>query len=233
MKLEIIIIISLSAVIFAAAIGFLMIGIGILHAAKKEKSEKITLYTMISKDAMKNPIVFLGDSITEFYRINEIFFAHYTQNRGVSTDTTDGVLKRMHDHVVVMNPHKLFLMIGTNDLGLGKKVEYIITNIIKIIEELQQELPQTQIILWSLCPVNKKVIPGSRFIVGKRKNKDIDAINAGIKTYAEAHGLVFIDINTALKDDKGNLKQEYTLEGLHLSYPGYIVITDHLKPYIE
>lgn len=226
-------IIVLSIVLFLACITIIILSIVIGNIAKDETQTKIELYNVISKTAPKQSTVFLGDSITEFFRISEIFSSISLHNRGIAGDTTTGVMKRLEKNVLEMNPQKVFLMIGTNDLGKKKKPNEIIQNIIQIIETIKAYNAETQIILWSICPVNKKVtLPLSRFMVGKRNNEQIDYINQQIEAYAKEHQYIYVDTNTPLKDEKGNLKKEFTYEGLHLTYPAYLEIAKLLEPYI-
>jgi hypothetical protein len=46
-------------------------------------------------------------------------------------------------------------------------------------------------------------------------------------------GLRFINVNDGLKDADGNLKQEYSTEGLHMYPNAYWQILKNLRPYIE
>jgi lysophospholipase L1-like esterase len=75
------------------------------------------VFTHLNAVAKPGSIVFLGDSITDFFRVNEFFPGVYVINRGISGDTTDGVLNRLAESVYELSPSKIFLMIGTNDLG--------------------------------------------------------------------------------------------------------------------
>ena len=50
-------------------------------------------------------VVFVGDSLTERVKWNELFPHLQTKNRGISSDTTEGVLARL-DSVVQTEPKK-------------------------------------------------------------------------------------------------------------------------------
>ncbi|MGB9898194.1 GDSL-type esterase/lipase family protein, partial [Thermanaerothrix sp.] len=60
-------------------------------------------------------IVFLGDSITDGARWDELFPGLSVKNRGINADTTRGVLARL-DSILQGQPAAIFLLIGTNDL---------------------------------------------------------------------------------------------------------------------
>lgn len=202
---------------------------------EEETEDKIKYYSDLSEHATKGQVVFLGDSITEFYRTSEFFHEYSPYNRGIAGDTTDGVLARLQDNVIVLEPKKVFLCIGTNDLARVKKdkVNYIVNNIIEIVTAIENSLPDTKVYVVSILPVNRSLNIYSRYVLKSRNNEDIDSINERLKEYCEENDVTFIDINTHLKDEKGNLKKEYTLEGLHISFKGYQVITELLKPYLE
>jgi len=191
------------------------------------------VFIHLNKVVEPGSIVFLGDSITDFFRVNEFFPGAYVINRGISWDTTDGVLRRLPESVYELSPSKVFLLIGTNDLGDEKPVEYISDNIRKIISEIKQNCPQTQIYLESVYPVSlskdKKI---KKIIVGKRNNTDISRLNDKLKILADEMGITYIDVYNRLVDGSGNIKTEYTVEGLHLTIQGYSVVADVLRPYI-
>jgi len=191
------------------------------------------VFTHLNKVAKPGSIVFLGDSITDFFRVNEFFPGAYVINRGISWDTTDGVLNRLCESVYELTPSKVFLLIGTNDLGDEKPVEYVAGNIRKIISEIRQNCPQTKIYLESVYPVSlskdKKI---KKIIVGKRNNTDISRLNDELRNIADEMGITYIDVYSHLVDENGNIKTEYTVEGLHLTIQGYEVVAEVLRPYV-
>ncbi len=188
----------------------------------------------LNKSARPGGIVFLGDSITDFYRINEFFHDSYIINRGIGGDTTDGVLNRMPESVYALSPSKVFLLIGTNDIGEKKSQEYIVSNIGKIIQKIQENCPDARIYLQSIYPISKaKDKRIKRVIVKKRTNNKILSINAELEKRAKEKGIVYIDVYSHLIDEVGNLKLEYTVEGLHLNAKGYKVVSDVLRPFVN
>ncbi len=188
----------------------------------------------LNKSARPGGIVFLGDSITDFYRINEFFHDSYIINRGIGGDTTDGILNRMPESVYALSPSKVFILIGTNDIGEKKSQEYIVCNIGKIIQKIQENCPDARIYLQSIYPISKaKDKRIKRVIVKKRTNNKILSINAELEKRAKEKGIVYIDVYSHLIDEVGNLKLEYTVEGLHLNAKGYKVVSDVLRPFVN
>ena len=66
-----------------------------------------------------------------------------------------------------------------------------------------------------------------------RTNEKIAAANAEVKKLAERHGQRYIDISRSLKDDRGRLKAEYTIEGMHIKEEGYRAIYDDIMKYVK
>ena len=192
--------------------------------------QKARQYTELNHRVPEGQIVFVGDSLTECFKINEFFPNIGVYNRGIASDTTTGVLERLHDNVIVLKPRKVLVQIGTNDLRARTKIPVIVNNIQKILSELKTKLPKARIYFLSLYPVNPKAVIFSPFLVFPRKNKQIKKINALMKAYCEDNHFPFINIYDHLTDQKGNLKKEYTVEGLHISYNGYLVIAKLLEP---
>lgn len=65
----------------------------------------------------------MGDSLTNEFPIHELLALRkderlfHIHNRGIGGDTTDGVLRRMAESIWDLQPNKVFLLIGTNDLA--------------------------------------------------------------------------------------------------------------------
>ncbi len=179
-------------------------------------------------------IALVGDSITEGFRSSELLPEYYILNRGIGGDTTEGVLSRMSESIFDTKASKVFLMIGTNDLGNGKKPDEIIKNITEIIRQTQEKFPNIKIYLESIYPISKveheKI---DKTMVGIRSNQDIERINCQLEKYMKEKNITYIDVNSQLKDENGNLKIEYTTEGLHLSALGYTKVVEILKPYLD
>ena len=102
----------------------------------------------------QNSVVFLGDSITQGW--NDSFRDHFKHlkksNRGISGDTTRGVLIRMQEDVLSLNPSGIVLLIGTNDLEEGARPRIIAGNVNLILKKLQNHRADMPIILCKLFP---------------------------------------------------------------------------------
>ena len=175
-------------------------------------------------------IVFLGDSITEFYDLKKYYPNHSIVNSGISGNKTTDILENLEERVYRYNPSKIFLMIGTNDLQESIKEEEIIDNIIKIIEKIQTNRKFAKIYVESIYPVNHNV---ENEISQNRKNESIQFINKKIESYCKKKKITYLNVYKELQDHDGNLKEIYTKDGLHLNQKGYTFLTKFLKPYVE
>ena len=85
----------------------------------------------------KYETMMLGDSITDEGQWDELLNNDTIQNRGISGDTTDGVLERLNP--MGKNIEKVFIMIGVNDIMRGKSVDEIYSNYLKIIQFFKEK----------------------------------------------------------------------------------------------
>jgi len=199
----------------------------------KDSNIKRNLYDVSAKS--NDNFVFLGDSITERFPLEEFFDNLPVINSGVGGDQTTDLLESINTRVSIYNPTKVFVLIGTNDINTGRSNDEIVKNIQKIIKEINKSRPHATIFLQSIYPVNntddEKI---DRELVGKRNNEDIKKINNDLKKYCEQKELcTYINMFDQLIDNDGNLELKYTTEGLHISNLGYIKVTRKLLEYFH
>lgn len=179
----------------------------------------------------KEEVLFVGDSITDGYDLKKYY--NYENkiiiNSGVGGYRTINIINRFRNLVDQYNPNKLFLMIGTNDIGAGMSKDEIVNNIKKIIFMIREKDPNIKIYLETIYPINKDKRKEDK----RRNNKFISEINKELKKYCESNDVEFIDIYSYLVDENDTLKSEYTEDGLHLNDLGYEMVTSILKPYVE
>lgn len=186
--------------------------------------QKLSLFRALPNTP--NEIIFLGNSITDGGEWAELFDNQNIKNRGISGDTTFGVLNRLDE--VVSFPSKIFLMIGISDLALGIDKDLILQNIEKIVDSIHEKSPKTKVYVESLLPVNSDF---KKFPNHTSKTKEIQYINEKLEQWCNnTHSAEFIDLYTSFLEDKiDKLKPEYTNDGLHLTAKGYL----HWKSLIE
>lgn len=197
-----------------------------------EEKKKNELEEIQKKKASLTDIIFLGDSITEMYNLEKYYHQPFI-NSGSSGWTTDDILNNLDDKVFKYKAKKIFLLIGTNDIGSEKDALYIYNNIKKIIKRIKNKNEYVDIYLESIYPINnsddEKIV---HTMVGIRTNKVIKTINNMLKKYCKESGITYINMYDKLLDDSGKLNINYTKDGLHLNEEGYTIITKELANYI-
>lgn len=180
---------------------------------------RTTLFSNIP--VYNNPVVFLGDSITEMCEWQEFFPDTTIRNRGVSGDSTAGVLNRL-DQIINLNPSKVFLTIGVNDLQRHYPKEEVISNIKKIVLKLIA-LTDAKIFLQSILPVREKMLETGI------KNSTIKEVNKALLEICNETGIEFIDNFRLFCDNSGNLAEEFTSDGLHLNGFAYLKWVENIR----
>jgi lysophospholipase L1-like esterase len=173
----------------------------------------------------KNATVFLGNSITERGAWGELLSGQPIMNRGIGGDNTFGVLARL-EGIAKAKPKKLFLLIGINDLSRGLPKEVILNNYNRILTYLTTHTPKTKIYIQSVLPLYE---PYTKEAYLKNKKDSILNLNMGIKQVAVKFNLTYIDLHEIFADGNGDLKKEYTADGIHLKPAAYVIWVDHLK----
>ena len=176
--------------------------------------------------------LFLGDSITDFYPLEEYYDNIPVVNSGIAGNKTTDILNDMQTRIYQYNPTKVFLLIGTNDLDSNDEdiVDTTFDNIKEIVKEIKDNRSDANIYVESVYPVNATIENNT---VNNRTNKKIRNLNKKISSYCDGEDCNYINLYDDLIDEEGNLKEEYTEDGLHLNSLGYVVITRELLPYLN
>lgn len=178
-----------------------------------------------SKHAIKDPIVFVGDSITEFFSLKKYLGRDLPLiNRGIAGTDSLWLLEHLKEQVLALKPRKIFLMIGVNDLGRAYTRASIVERISQIIATIKVELLTTSIYLMSVLPVNESEPFADKVKI--RNNKDIQALNQDLSVLA---GIEFLDLYPILLDNEGNLAATNTSDGLHLTPEAYAKIAERIQ----
>ena len=195
---------------------------------------RLEWFNFLNKSAEKGGILFVGDSLTQEFLLEEYFADKLVYNRGIGGDTTEGLLKRMDESIYALNPSKMFLLIGTNDLAINiSGPDKIVENIKSIIIKTKERCRDTAIYVESLYPTATTGYNDlSEEALRNRANYAIDIINEKLEVLCKQLEVNYININRKLKDEEGKLKLEYTRDGLHLNPNGYEIVIDCLKNYM-
>lgn len=163
----------------------------------------------------KGEVMMIGDSITDGQSVYANVFPRVC-NRGISGDTTMGVLDRL-PMLLAEKPRKVFLLIGTNNFGWGtpEAAARVVGDIITIARAFKAG--GAQVYVQSILPVNT-----SCPLVVTRSNQQVIEANIKLFGHAQTTGeFVFVPLYASFADEAGMLKKEYTFDGLHLNEQGY------------
>lgn len=222
-----------------------LMGMFFRNFMKKEKAEKLRKYKILNQYAKKGQILFVGSSLMEFFPINELQQILEKQyiiyNRGIGGYVTTELLDSMEECIFELEPSKIFINIGTNDIG-SMEVEYtkekLLENYNEVLTQIGERLPKCKVYVMAYYPCNPKadfegIDKGMKEMFFKtRNNASILEANAGVEELAKKHGYEFINVNEGLMDEEGNLKEEYAIDGVHMFANGYSVILNNLKKYL-
>jgi lysophospholipase L1-like esterase len=171
-------------------------------------------------------IIFLGDSLTDEGEWVELLGNTNIINRGISGDTTRRILNRL-DRIIQTKPKQIFLMIGINDFVNEKKsIEQVLDKYKIILEELQNKIPQTEVFIQSVLPVNNNL---TYFL---QDNQKIIKFNSELKELATEFNYQYIDVFSHLADSENQLDVKYTTDGVHLNGKAYLIWKEAVKKYV-
>ena len=199
----------------------------------KEQEKIQTKYRELNQISVIEPdIIFVGDSIVEYFPLQELLGTTKTiVNRGIRGYQTGLLLDNLDAHLYGDAVDQIVLLIGTNDIGKDIPMSQTLTNLESVIQTISRDYPLSQIKLVSILPVNE----GEDFkqTVYIRTNEKIKAWNQAYQDLASAYMQVeFVPVFENLLDQKGQLKSDFTTDGLHLSVSGYQALSSILKKYI-
>lgn len=207
------------------------------------QKQLIENYKMLNKKVRKKQILFIGSSLMEQFPICEIAQSDglnkVIYNRGVSGYKTEDVLREIDTMLFDLDPAKVFINIGTNDMNSDSDnnegwMERLLYNYEKILVQMKNKIPDAIVYLMAYYPVNRAMLDNMNVsIFNTRTNENIAALNKKVKRLADKYEYIFIDVNEGLCDEQGNLKEEYTKEGIHMYANAYQIVYDNLKKYIE
>ena len=199
----------------------------------KEQEKIQTKYRELNRISVIEPnIIFIGDSIIEYYPLQELLGTSKTiVNRGIRGYQTGLLLDNLDAHLYGDAVDQIVLLIGTNDIGKDIPMSQALNNLESVIQTISRDYPLSQIKLVSILPVNE----GEDFkqTVYIRTNEKIKAWNQAYQDLASAYMQVeFVPVFENLLDQKSQLKSDFTTDGLHLSVSGYQALSNTLKKYI-
>lgn len=166
-------------------------------------------------------VILLGDSITEGFNVAKHFPGRRVLNRGIGSDVIGnnlqekdkrGVLKRLNESVFDCGATDVFVLIGINDLGQGHSPAVILEGYDTLIRQIRNRRPDVKVYIQSVFPARGAFA---------KHNENILKINVGLEKLAAETGCSYVNLHEKLVDEDGQLKAEFTGDGLHLTEPAY------------
>ena len=180
-------------------------------------------------------VLFMGDSITDFWRIAEgpyagkpildKYFGHLkVANFGIAADTTQGVLYRLRNgEGQGFSPKAVMLMIGTNNTMQNNAPE-IAEGIGAVVLELQKDFPDAKILLLGVFPRSTPNDP---------VRATVTEINDIISKLHDGNRAHYLDIGSEFLDAKGNIPKDVMTDALHPSTKGYEIWANAVRKPLE
>jgi lysophospholipase L1-like esterase len=173
-------------------------------------------------------VVFMGDSITDAWvqpRFGAFFPGKPYVGRGISGQTTPQMLLRFRPDVIDLKPKAVVILAGTNDIAgnTGVMSDEDIEGNIQSMAELAKA-HGIKVVLTSITPTAAYHATAGLPQTTTRPMSRIKAVNAWMKSYADANGHVYVDYFTPMLDSSGVMKTELTADDLHPNAAGYAIM---------
>ena len=214
-----------------------------MERARAEKERKVRNYKILNRAAKKGAVLFTGSSLMEQFPVCEMARSKgidaVIYNRGIGGTTTDDFLREIDTVLLDLAPAKVFINIGTNDMtdriyGEGW-MDHLEANYEKILKTAKERLPETEIFCMAYYPTNHH-LPGqnewTRGMLKDRTRENIAECNRRVKKLAEKYGYRYIDVNAGLTDERGEQKDEFSVDGVHMYADAYEIVFENLRQYL-
>src|SRR5690348_11863849 len=145
-------------------------------------------------------VVFIGDSITQYWELSFFFPGRKFINRGIAGQTTDQVLLRFRQDVVDLGPQLVIVQCGINDLNLdgSEQTRKRIQNNIESMVDLAIANGVRPVVA-TITPINPHAAHRARG-VDQIDSSGIPALNEWIRAYCREKNLSCVDFYAAVAD---------------------------------
>jgi acyl-CoA thioesterase I len=181
----------------------------------------------------ENRVVFMGDSITDIWKIQDYFPGKPYINRGIGGQTTPQMLVRFRQDVIDLQPKAVVILAGTNDIAGNTgpmRLEDIEANYASMAE--LAGVHGIRVIFSSVTPVHDYTERSKDFFAQRPMTK-ILALNHWLVNYCDEHHLVYLDYFSHMVDHKGLLQKDLSEDGLHPNDAGFKIMAPLAEKAIE
>lgn len=173
----------------------------------------------------ENAMIWIGDSIVEQAWWESLIKEKNLVNRGIGGDNTYGMLHRLPLYLE-SSPRKIFIFAGINDISANYPVDDVFANFVAMVKMIQEKAPECEIFIQSPITPNNDVLA---YAYIKNKQAKVQELNTRLEQMCKDMGVTWVDIRPVLHNEKGEIKEEYTKDGIHLYPAAYEAWVDYLK----
>lgn len=181
----------------------------------------------------ENRVIFLGDSITDYWKLADYFPGKPYINRGIDGQTTPEMLVRLRQDVIDLQPKVIVVLAGTNDIAgvTGRTLNEDIEAHYASMAELARA-HNIRVVFASLLPVHNYTHDAEESFALRPRDR-ILALNTWLKNYCDKNRYVYLDYFSALVDERGMLKRDLSDDGLHPTDAGYKIMASLAEKSIQ
>lgn len=177
----------------------------------------------------ENRVVFMGDSITQGWHLDNSFPGKPYINRGISGQTTPQMVLRFHQDVIALKPKAVIILAGINDIAgnTGPMTLEDTENNLAAMAEMAAS-NQIKVVLCSVLPAYDFPWAPGQYPASK-----IVTLNNWIRSYADSRSFGYVDYYSPMKDDRGGLPSALSHDGVHPLPAGYAIMAPLAEAGIE
>ena len=180
--------------------------------------------------------VFLGDSITEGYGVSKgecwvDAMPGIVINRGISGDTTSGMLRRFQAHVLAERPDRVVIMGGINDLSEGGSLDTVQNHLYEMYECAQAH-DITVVPAICVYPDYNELLNNdwAKFLPGIHQlPKKLEKLAEWIRKYALEHHCTCLDFTQEFEKYTIDGYCRYFSDGVHPNERGHAIMAEIAK----
>jgi len=188
-------------------------------------------------------LLFLGDSITERWKIAPHIWATYygkyqPADFGIGGARTQHLIWQIeHGELDGITPKVAVLMLGTNN-SLEYNAEEIAAADRKIVAMVRTRLPQTKILLLGILPRGPREPKGGAITQvsideAAKRMRTIEAVNRDLAKLDDGQTIRFLDMSAIFLGQDGKIPNSIMPDQLHPGPAGYQLWADAMQPLLD